>query len=144
APLQLTVNDAAKTYGSALVFDGTEFAVTGGELFFDDSVDSLAIASAGAAAQAEVAGSPYAITGGAPLSGTRIGNYDVTVLDGALTVDAAPLQLTVNDAAKTYGSALAFDGTEFAVTGGELFFDDSVDSLAIASAGAAAQAEVAG
>ena len=138
APLQLTVNDAAKTYGSALAFDGTEFAVTGGELFFDDSVDSLAIASAGAAAQAEVAGSPYAITGGAPLSGTRIGNYDVTVLDGALTVDAAPLVVTPDEQEKTEGGPFVFAGTEFSTRG--LLFSDTVTRVNLSSDGADAQA----
>ncbi|WP_205387839.1 MBG domain-containing protein, partial [Pseudosulfitobacter sp. DSM 107133] len=138
APLELTVNDATKTYGTALAFDGTEFTVTGGALFFADSVDSIGIASAGAAADAQVADGPFAITGSAPVTGTRTDNYDIAILDGTLDVTRAPLELTVNDATKTYGTALAFDGTEFTVTGGALFFADSVDSIGIASAGAAA------
>ncbi|UOA28956.1 Heme/hemopexin-binding protein (plasmid) [Pseudosulfitobacter sp. DSM 107133] len=143
APLELTVNDATKTYGTALAFDGTEFTVTGGALFFADSVDSIGIASAGAAADAQVADGPFAITGSAPVSGTRTDNYDIAILDGTLDVTRAPLELTVNDATKTYGTALSFDGTEFTVTGGALFFADSVDSIGIASAGAAADAQVA-
>ncbi|MEQ6250659.1 MBG domain-containing protein [Sulfitobacter sp. HNIBRBA3233] len=144
ATLEVTVNDARKTYGAGLTFDGTEFAITGGELFFADSLDTITIASAGAAAEAEVAGSPYAITGSAPVTGTRIGNYSIDFVEGALTVDPAPLEVTVSDARKTYGTGLSFDGTEFAITGGELFFADSLDTISIASAGAAAEAEVAG
>lgn len=144
APLELTVDDATKTYGQALTFNGSEFTITGGELFFEDAVETVTIASAGAAAEASVADGPYAIIGGAPIEGTRLENYDITVLDGALTVERAPLELTANDATKTYGQLLNFDGTEFVVTGGTLFFADDVSTISIASDGAAADSEVAG
>lgn len=143
ALLQLSVNDAAKTYGQTLNFDGTEFTVTGGQLFFGDSVDTIAISSVGALDTAQAVGSPYVISGGAPATGTGTENYEITVLDGALTVDRAPLEITVDDASKTYGQALTFDGTEFSVTSGELFFADGIDPISISSTGAAADAEVA-
>ncbi|WP_299560606.1 filamentous hemagglutinin N-terminal domain-containing protein, partial [uncultured Sulfitobacter sp.] len=49
-----------------------------------------------------------------PLTSSTLRDYAVVAREGSAEITPAPLQLTVNDAAKTYGSALAFDGTEFA------------------------------
>jgi filamentous hemagglutinin family protein len=142
APLTITANDVAKTYGTLLAFDGTEFTV-GGQLFFDDTVDSAALTSDGAAGEAAVnGGTPYAIAISDAV-GEGIANYDITFEDGALTVDPAPLTITANDADKTYGTLLEFDGTEFTV-GGQLFFDDAVETATLTSDGAAGEAAVNG
>ncbi|WP_415182325.1 filamentous hemagglutinin N-terminal domain-containing protein [Phaeovulum sp.] len=144
AALTLTANDATKTYGTELTFAGTEFTLTEGTLFFEDSVDTLTLASDGAADDAPVGGSPYAITADGPVTGTGTDNYDITFVNGALTVDPAPVTLTgtVNDARKPYGTALTFAGTEFTLTGGALLFDDRLDTLTLSSAGAAAGAPI--
>ncbi|MGR3270614.1 MBG domain-containing protein, partial [Thalassococcus profundi] len=139
APLTITPDDQSKTYGELFTFDGTEFVATG--LLFSDAVTSLALTSAGAAADATVAGSPYAITGSAA-EGTGLGNYAIAYDTGALDVTPAPLTITPDDQSKTYGELFAFDGTEFVATG--LLFSDAVTSLALTSAGAAADATVAG
>ena len=81
-----------------------------------DSVDSVSLASDGAAATASVAGGPYAITASAA-TGTGLANYDITYVDGSLTVDLRPLTVTADDQAKTYGQAFSFDGTEFSTDG---------------------------
>lgn len=83
APLTITAQDQEKTFGETFVFAGTEF--TAGELLFDDSVTSATISSEGAAADATIEDSPYAIsiTGA---TGSGIENYDITYVDGALTV----------------------------------------------------------
>src|SRR5581483_1203306 len=139
APLTITAKDASKTYGQALAFAGTEFMAAG--LKNSDSVTAVTLASGGAAAAATVAGSPYAITAG-QASGTGLGNYAISYVAGQLTVSPAPLTITANDATKTYGQALAFAGTEFTARG--LVNGDSVTAVALASAGAAAPATVAG
>jgi filamentous hemagglutinin family protein len=137
--LTVTANNASKTYGTTLTFAGIEFSAGG--LVNGDSVTSASLASAGAAATAGVAGSPYAITvSGA--GGSGLSNYTISYVAGALTVNPKALSVTVNDASKTYGSTLAFAGTEFATSG--LVNGDSVTSASLASTGAAATAGVAG
>ncbi|HEX5832479.1 MAG TPA: kelch repeat-containing protein, partial [Pyrinomonadaceae bacterium] len=61
--LTITAADRTKTYGNTVTFDettpSTDFSVSG--LVNTDTVDSITLTSAGAAATATVAGSPYAI-----------------------------------------------------------------------------------
>ncbi len=110
APLTITADDATKTYGDEVVFDGTEFSQVG--LVNGDTVASVSLSSPGAAATATVAGGPYVIAiSGA--SGTGLGNYDITYVAGELKVKAKALTITADDATKTYGDEVVFDGTEF-------------------------------
>src|SRR5207344_3159793 len=71
-----------------------------------------------------------------------VGNYTISYLDGALTVDPAALTITADDRTKTYGQAVTFAGTEFTVSG--LLNSDTVTSVSLASAGTPATATVAG
>ena len=57
--LTLTASNQAKVYGQTLSFAGTEFGASG--LLNGDSVSSASLSSAGSAAVASVAGSPYSI-----------------------------------------------------------------------------------
>ncbi len=143
APLTITANDATKTYGDVLNFDGTEFEV-GGELFFDDTVDAATLSSDGAATEAEIdalanEGSPYAIVIDDAV-GTGLGNYDITFVNGSLLVTPALLTITADNAVKTYGALLEFDGTEFEVSGLAVA-GDAVDTVTLISAGAAQDAQ---
>ncbi|MGR3321320.1 MAG: MBG domain-containing protein [Pseudooceanicola sp.] len=135
APLTITADDLAKTYGEAVVPTG----FTTGTLYFSDSVDSVVLASEGAAAAAPVDGSPYSIAvSGA--TGTGLSNYDITYVAGALTVNPAALTVTADDGAKTYGEVFAPTG--FSTSG--LLFSDSVDSVTLSSGGEAPSAPVSG
>ncbi len=137
--LTITADDQSKTYGDAVTFLGTEFSTAG--LVNSDSVTSVTLTSAGAAGTATVAGSPYAIVASAA-SGTGLGNYTITYVDGALTVGAKTLTITADDQSKTYGDLVTFLGTEFTTAG--LVGSDTVTSVTLTSAGAAAGATVAG
>lgn len=134
-PLTITANNSAKTYGTTATFAGTEFTTAG--LVSPDSVSAVTLASAGAAANATVAGSPYAITPSAA-TGTGLTDYAITYVNGALTVNKAPLTVTASNQSKVYGTALTFAGTEFTTSG--LLLTDTVTSATITSAGAAAAA----
>ena len=61
APLTITANDRSKTYGDALALGSTAFTTGAGQLVSGDSVTGVMLSSDGAAADAPVAGSPYAI-----------------------------------------------------------------------------------
>ncbi len=108
-PAVLTVtanNPANKTYGNTLTFAGTEFTTGAGELKNGETIGSATITSAGAAVTASVAGSPYAVTASAATGGTfNASNYDITYVNGSLTVVPLALTVTANSQTKTYGNA---------------------------------------
>lgn len=89
APLTITAADAVKTFGNLLSFQGTEFSSLGlqnGEL-----IAAVDLASAGAAANAPVSSSLYAITpSGARGTGFNPGNYAIDYIDGSLIVVPPP------------------------------------------------------
>ncbi|MFK7837122.1 MAG: MBG domain-containing protein [Sulfitobacter sp.] len=133
--LIITANDQTKVYGGEFTFDGSEFTVTG--LAPGDSVDSVTLASAGAAGTAQVGDGPFAIVASNPV-GTGLAQYTLIFADGTMTVVPAPLTITANDQTKPQGIEFTFDGTEFTTTG--LQNADSVDSVVLSSDGAAAAA----
>ncbi|GEM_PF-6058861 len=97
APLTITASNRSKTYGQTVTLAGTEFTTSG--LVNADNVASVALTSAGAAASASVAGSPYPITPSAAV-GAGLGNYNITYVNGALTVSPALLTITAGNATK--------------------------------------------
>ena len=101
ALLTVTANPAAShTYGQATNFAVTDYAISG--LVNPDTI-SVTLTSAGAAAGALVAGSPYAIVPSAAVSDPS--NYTIVYVNGQLTVNKAPLTITANPQSKTYGAA---------------------------------------
>src|SRR5207248_404226 len=110
----------SKVYGSALAFAGTEFTTSG--LVNGAPVTSATRSGARAAPRATATGRSSAVTIGSA-SGTGLGNYSVSYVNGTLNVSPKALTVTADaDASagngqtafsKVYGSALAFAGTEF-------------------------------
>ncbi len=90
-PLTITANDRSKTYGHALALGSSAFATAG--LLPGDSVTSVTLSSTGAAAAADVSGSPYAIVPSAAL-GTGLDKYAITYVDGSLTVNRRALTIS--------------------------------------------------
>ncbi len=144
ASLVITADDRAKTYGEGLVLGTTGFTVDG--LVNGDTVDAVTLTSAGAAATANVGTGSYAIdasaASGTGLTGgeTGVSNYTITYVPGTLVVTPASLVITADDRSKTYGEALTLGSTAFTAEG--LVNSDTVDAVTLASAGAAATANV--
>jgi len=146
AALTATANNVSKTYGSTYTFDtttpSTDFSVTG--LKNSDAVNTVDLSSAGAAGTATYVspGPTYAITVSNAV-GTGLGNYIVSYTPGTLTINQAPLTVTAHNVSKTYGDTYTLDTTtpspDFSVTG-TLYNGDTVDSVNLSSAGAAATA----
>jgi hypothetical protein len=85
-PITIKANDQTKTYGNTFTFIGTEFTVTSGSLAPGDSV-TVTLTSAGAAAGATVAGSPYQIVPSNPVfTSGPASNYTFTPANGLMTV----------------------------------------------------------
>ncbi|HEX4262725.1 MAG TPA: MBG domain-containing protein, partial [Verrucomicrobiae bacterium] len=139
AALMITAHNTNKIYGQTGTFDGTEFAAAG--LVNGDTATNVTLASAGAPPTATVAGSSYSIIPSATF-GTGLSNYNVTYVNGALTVNPAPLTITAGNRIKTYGQMVNFAGTEFTSSG--LLNSDSASSVTLTSSGAAATAMAAG
>ncbi|WP_170829077.1 MBG domain-containing protein, partial [Pseudomonas sp. 21C1] len=59
------------------------------------------------------------------------GNYDLSFIDGALTIDKADLTITANDASKIAGQSIALTG--YSASG--LLGDDSISSVSLSSLG---------
>ena len=65
----------------------------------------------------------------AALGGLTSTNYTFVFGPGILTVTPSPLTVTANAASKTYGTTVAFAGTEFTTLG--LLFGDTVTSVGL-------------
>jgi filamentous hemagglutinin family protein len=141
APLTVTADNLAKTYGQAVTFAPTAFVASG--LLNGDTIAAVAETSPGAAATAAVAGGPYAITASGAVGGSYVAsNYTTTYLPGVLTLNPAPLLVTADNLAKTYGQAVTFAPTAFVASG--LVNGDTIAAVSETSPGAAATAAVAG
>jgi hypothetical protein len=139
AALTITANDASKTYGHTKTFAATAFTTTG--LVNGDTVTSVTENSAGAAATATVAGSPYSIVASAA-AGTGLANYAISYVNGTLTINPAALAITANNASKIYGQTETFASTAFTASG--LVNGDTVSSVTATSPGTATTAPVSG
>ncbi|MDG3004454.1 MBG domain-containing protein [Paludisphaera mucosa] len=139
AELMITAGSTTKIYGQTVNFTGTEFSTDG--LFQGDGVSSVTLASDGAAATAQVGGSPYAIAA-SNAQGNGLGNYHISYTDGSLAVDQKLLTITAESTSKAYGQAVIFAGTEFSTDG--LVNGDSAGLVSLASDGAGATAQVDG
>jgi subtilisin-like proprotein convertase family protein len=93
ALLTLTANNTNKIYGQTITFAGTEFSAAG--LVSTDSVSSVTLSSAGAAAMAGVAGSPYNIDITNAVGDDGLTNYLITYVPGTITVDPVPTAITL-------------------------------------------------
>ena len=139
APLTITANNDSKTYGTLKTFSSTAFAETGLVTANGDSITTVTETSTGAAASATV-GTDNIVPSAA--TGTGLGNYTITYVNGTLTVNAAPLTITANNDSKTYGTLKTFSGTAFAETGLVTANGDSITGVTATSTGAAASATV--
>jgi filamentous hemagglutinin family protein len=109
AALTITANSTGKTYGNAVTFTGTEY--TASNLQNGETVGTVTLASTGAAAFANVSGSPYTITASNATDGTfNPANYDITYVSGLLTINPAALTITTTNANSTYGTVPSVSG----------------------------------
>jgi len=105
AALLITADSMKKTYGEAVTFAGTEFIDSGLVTANGDTVTSVTLASAGAAAAATAGGSPYAITPSSAV-GTGLSNYSITYVNGQLTANEVPLTITAVSQTMVAGQAV--------------------------------------
>jgi filamentous hemagglutinin family protein len=111
AGLAITADNAVKTYGQTTTFAGTEFTSSG--LKNGETIGSVTLASAGAAATASVNGSPYSITASNATGGSfSPANYSITYNPGLLTINPAALTVT---GILTGTTSKVYDGSNIAL-----------------------------
>lgn len=137
ANLVLQAVNQNKTYGDDFTFNGTEYTINTGSLFFADNITGVTLTSAGAPEAASVGG--YDILA-SNVAGSGLSNYNISYLPGTMTVTQARLLLTALDQSKIYGDLFTFSGTEFTVSG--LKNADTVDLVTLTSFGAPVTANV--
>src|SRR4029079_4766021 len=140
--LTITANDRTKTYANTLVLGTSAFSTGAGELANGDTIASVTLTSAGAAATANVGS--YAVIPSAAVAGpaTLLSNYDIHYANGSLEVGQRSLPITASDRTKTYGNTLVLGTSAFSTGAGELANGDTIASVTLTSAGAAATANV--
>jgi filamentous hemagglutinin family protein len=140
APLSITANDVSKNYGQVVTIPTTAFSSQG--LVNGDTVTGVVSTSAGSVATARVSGSPYAIVPSAAEGTLVLGNYNISYINGALTVVPTNLSITANDASKNYGQTSSLSPQAFSSVG--LVNSEVINAATLASAGTASTANVAG
>ncbi|HWD28581.1 MAG TPA: MBG domain-containing protein [Rhizomicrobium sp.] len=150
AAITLTLGSIEKTYGDDVTAALAGYTLSGfrpgvaNAFEADDATTAISgtpvLTSAGAAATAQVTGSPYAIAVD-PLSATALDGYTFAV-SGTITVDAKALTITAHDANKTYGDTPDLGHSAF--DAGGLVNGDTVTTVDLASTGTAATATVDG
>ncbi len=117
ASLTITAGNQSKNYGQTATLGTTAFAVNG--LINGDTVGSVTLTSTGAAATA--AAGAYAIMPSAPVGGTfATSNYNISYVNGSLTVNPISLTVTVANARRIYGAANpVFGGTLTGLANGD-------------------------
>ncbi|WP_269790128.1 MBG domain-containing protein [Stenotrophomonas sp. Iso1] len=131
AGLTITAGNGNKTYGQNGGLGG--YGVNG--LLNNDNVSSVALGSNGSAATANVG--DYTITA-SNADGSGLSNYDITYVDGTLSIGKAGLTITAGNGSKTYGQNGGLGG--YSIDG--LLNSDNVSSVALGSNGSAATANV--
>ncbi|WP_431859162.1 GLUG motif-containing protein [Azospirillum sp.] len=131
AALTITADAARKTYGDTATLTG--FTATG--LKNGDSVSSVSLSSAGTAATAGVGS--YGITA-SNAAGSRLSNYTVTYVDGALTVTSRPILVTADTLSRPAGTNNP--ALTYSVGGQGLVNGDTLSGLLTTAAGTASPA----
>ncbi len=129
----ITVSAATitKTYGDTYTFSAKEFSYDKAQMIGTDSIDSAQLQSAATIAKAPVGDHQLSIVS---LSGYRLENYNIKMLNGILRVTQKNITIRANNSTKPYGELLNFTGKEFS-TDQELIAGDSIYFVIFSSAG---------
>ncbi len=95
-PITVTANNLTKSFGTAMVFNGTEYTVSG--LVLGDAITGVTLSSPGAAVSAMVGTYPVTVANGSN------NNYSFNYVSSTLTVNKATLTIKADDKERFYRS----------------------------------------
>ncbi len=141
ASLSITANNGSKTYGQTYTVGSGSTAFTSSGLQNGETIGSITIASTGAVNTAAVGS--YSIVSSSAVGGTfDAANYNITYNNGTLTVNAAALSITADNASKCEGTTYTFGTTAFTSSG--LQNSETIGGVTLTSSGAASGAAAGG
>ncbi|TBX66369.1 hypothetical protein EZL74_11000 [Flavobacterium silvisoli] len=141
ASLSITANNGSKTYGQTYTVGSGSTDFTSSGLQNGETVGSITIASTGAVNTAAVGS--YSIVSSSAVGGTfDAANYNITYNNGTLTVNAAALSITADNASKCEGTTYTFGTTAFTSSG--LQNSETIGGVTLTSSGAASGAVAGG
>ena len=136
AALTLNANSLSKVYGNAATLGYATQGLVSGE-----TLGTVTMTSAGAAATAAASPSPYAITAAIGSGGSYDpANYDLTVVNGSLTVTVRPLTIAGSNTLRYENDPNRLAGLGFSSSVGGLVNGDLVDTVTLSVPSAAATA----
>jgi YDG domain/MBG domain (YGX type)/Bacterial DNA-binding protein len=137
APLTLTADNQSRAYGAANPTSGT--VTVSGTLYNGNAVGNATLSSS--ATPTTAAGSTANLSASNALfSNGSAGNYNITYVDGSLSVTQANLTLTANNVSTQYGLGTTLGSTAFTASG--LANGETVGAVTLASTGNAATTNV--
>jgi len=146
ANITITANNQNKVYGttqSTPVTGSSAFSISGGSMQNGETIGTVTLTYNNAAALTATSSAgttssitPSTATGG---SGTQ-SNYNISYVNGTLSVTQAPLSITANSFAKTQGVTYIPLGTEFTYSPNPLPNSETIGSVTLTSSGFAAAA----
>jgi len=129
APLTVTINNVAKTYGESITLLREGFTQSMKPLYAGDKIYELELKCGGLSDTASVR-DDYNIKADSAI-GLGVKNYKITFVDGTLTVNPKLLSIAAIDNSKTYGDQINPTGKEFYIVPGTLVGKDSVTSVSL-------------
>jgi hypothetical protein len=137
--LTITADSDTKVYGQTYTVGSGSTAFTSSGLQNGETIGSITTSSAGAINTAAVGA--YSIIPTSATGGTfTASNYSITYNDGTLTVTAAPLTITADNASKCFGTTYTLGTSAFTSSG--LQNSETIGSVTLTSSGAASGAAV--
>ncbi|MDQ8183550.1 MBG domain-containing protein [Pelagicoccus sp. SDUM812005] len=147
-PITVSANEQSKQYGQTLSLDPAAFSVldtltSTSVLPNGETIDTVAVSSTGGIDASTTANvgtyvDDIAISAvDATSNGFAVSNYDITFVEGDLSVTPRQITLTASEQSRHYGDTLALDGTAFTVQdldGGDLPNGETIDTVSLASA----------
>ncbi|MFT3753463.1 MAG: MBG domain-containing protein [Paludibacter sp.] len=129
--INISAKPISKIYGNEYVFKGDEFEADLNQLITGDKITGVKLNSQGAQKKASVGEYSLSIT---DVSGYRLENYDIKMLNGLLLVTPKPIVVIAKNMEKEYGDVLSFAGNEF-TTNIPLMNNDTISFVYLRSSG---------
>lgn len=107
-PITITAQPQSNIYGETVSLDKTKYSITSGNIV---NSDSLTVTLTTTANNKSGAGTTHPIS----ISCTH-SNYDITLVEGILSITQRPISIQINNQAGLYGSDVVLKNSEFIVT----------------------------
>jgi len=134
APLTIALGAQNSVYGQTPSLNDADYVATG-TLYNGDTLTGVALATN--ATSASPVGSGYTVYATGE-TGTGLGNYDITLNDGAFSVTPAALTITADGQQSIYGQTPSLGDTAFSTNGLVTSNGDSVTSVSLGTDATAA------